>query len=209
MGEVPGELTESLWHGKIVEYRQDLIAKSAYQSHLEAGSTLSKEIPSVGDIRYWSDFDRVYYLPRSLQKMPDPPEWESTDLGWIQGHEMFKRHNKDTELMDGSVRLFVEDCESMQGFQIMNDIDAFGSFMDSFVFALRDEYPKMTSVVFPLMSYNAPQTLDIYDAQKTRQVLNEAMYLRTLNECSSMNIPIKHPARWDKSLWREPLNFTT
>jgi len=45
-------------------------------------------------------------------------------------------------------------------------------------------------------------------AQKTGQLFNEAMYLRTLNECSSMNIPIKHPARWDKSLWREPLNFS-
>ena len=121
MGEVPEELTESLWcdyyhfcsripvlifsfrNGGIVEYRQDLIPKSAYQSHMEAGSTLSKETPhdsshrliqDAGDIRYWSDFDRVYYLPRSLQKLPDPPEWKSTDLGWIQGHEMFTRHNE-------------------------------------------------------------------------------------------------------------------
>jgi hypothetical protein len=89
-------------HDGIVEYRQDLITKSSYQSRMEAGSTLSEEIPhdtnpqlqGVGDIRYWSDFDRVYYLPRSLQKLPDPPDWESTDLGWIQGHEMFTRYNE-------------------------------------------------------------------------------------------------------------------
>ena len=96
-------------HGDIVEYRQELISKSVYQNHMEAGLTLSEEIPQdsspqliqdVGDIRYWSDFNRVYYLPRSLQKMPDPPEWESTDLGWIQGHEMFTRHN---EVMDTNV----------------------------------------------------------------------------------------------------------
>ncbi|KAF8805003.1 tubulin nucleotide-binding domain-like protein [Phlegmacium glaucopus] len=215
MEEVPEELTESLWNGGIVEYRQDLIPKSTYQSHMEkdTGSNLSEEAPydsstqrfqDPGDIRYWSDFNRVYCLPRSLQKMPDPPEWESSDPGWIQGQEMFTRHNEDAELMDGSVRLFIEDCESMQGFQIMNDVDAFGSFMNSFVIALRDEYPKMTSVVFPLMSTG---TLDIHNAQNTRQLFNEAMYLRTLNECSSMNIPIKHPARWDKSLWNEPLNF--
>lgn len=47
-----------------------------------------------GDIRYWSDFGRLYYLPRSLQQVPDPPEWESTDPGWIQGHETFMRHNE-------------------------------------------------------------------------------------------------------------------
>lgn len=118
--EVPEELTESLWcdiitsvagfpfwfsfrNGDIVECRQDLIPKSAYQSHIETGSTLSEESPQdsgshliqgAGDIRYWSDFDRVYYLPRSLQKLPDPPEWKSTNLGWNEGHEMFTRHNE-------------------------------------------------------------------------------------------------------------------
>jgi hypothetical protein len=80
---------------------------------MEAGSTLAEENPynpspqqflqghrkvvdaiDNTDIRYWSDFTRIYYLPRSLQKLPDPPEWESTDLGWIQGHEMFTRHNE-------------------------------------------------------------------------------------------------------------------
>ena len=93
----------SFRNGDIVECRQDLIPKSAYQSHIEAGSTLSEESPDDyaprpiqgdGDIRYWSDFDRVYYLPRSLQKLPDPPEWKSTDLGWNEGHEMFARYNE-------------------------------------------------------------------------------------------------------------------
>ena len=92
----------SFRNGGIVEYRQDLIPKSTYQSHMEVGST-SEETPDgssprliqgAGDIRYWSDFDRVYYLPRSLQKLSDPPEWKSTDVGWIQGHEMFTRHNE-------------------------------------------------------------------------------------------------------------------
>ena len=70
---------------------------------MEEVSTLSEQTPldssprliqGAGDIRYWSDFDRVYYHPRSLQKLPDPPEWKSTDLGWNQGHEMFARHNE-------------------------------------------------------------------------------------------------------------------
>ena len=93
----------SFRNGDIVECRQDLIPKSVYQSHIEAGPTPSEESPydsgprliqGAGEIRYWSDFDRVYYLPRSLQKLPDPPEWKSTDLGWNQGHEMFTRYNE-------------------------------------------------------------------------------------------------------------------
>lgn len=42
----------------------------------------------------------------------------------------------------------------------MNDVDVFGSFMSSFVVTLRDEYPKMTSMVFPLMLNGISQTLD-------------------------------------------------
>ena len=47
----------------------------------------------------------------------------------------------------------------------MNDVDAFGSFMNAFVVTLRDEYPKLTSVTFPVMSYSTSQTLDIYDVR--------------------------------------------
>jgi hypothetical protein len=47
----------------------------------------------------------------------------------------------------------------------MNDVDAFGSFMNAFVVALRDEYPKLTSVIFPVMSNSTSQTLDIYDVR--------------------------------------------
>ena len=47
----------------------------------------------------------------------------------------------------------------------MNDVDAFGSFMDAFIVTLRDEYPKLTSVTFPVMSNSTSQTLDIYDVR--------------------------------------------
>ena len=47
----------------------------------------------------------------------------------------------------------------------MNDVDAFGSFMNAFVVTLRDEYPKLTSITFPVMSNNTSQTLDIYDVR--------------------------------------------
>ena len=47
----------------------------------------------------------------------------------------------------------------------MNDVDTFGSFMNAFVVTLRDEYPKSTSVVFPLMSNCPSHTLDIYDVR--------------------------------------------
>lgn len=47
----------------------------------------------------------------------------------------------------------------------MNDVDGFGSFMNAFIVTLRDEYPKLGSVIFPVMSNSTSQTLDIYDVR--------------------------------------------
>ena len=47
----------------------------------------------------------------------------------------------------------------------MNDVGAFGSFMNAFLVTLRDEYPKLTSVISPVMSNSTSQTLDIYNVR--------------------------------------------
>lgn len=83
------------------------------------------------EIRYWSDFNRVYYVPRTVQKIPDVADWENTEGDWNLGQETFERYNeasvgfrhqlphpnfylKDTELMEGPLRLFLEECDSVQ-----------------------------------------------------------------------------------------------
>lgn len=48
----------------------------------------------VGDIRYWSDYNRVYYIPRTIQKLPDPAEWESANYDWLQGQESFTKYDQ-------------------------------------------------------------------------------------------------------------------
>lgn len=99
MNGLDSELNPLIRTNGSIEYRQDLIPKSAYQRQMEVEENgLDADQPdtnlSDGDIRYWSDFSRVYYLPRSLQKLPDPPEWEDTALNWNEGNELFKRFDE-------------------------------------------------------------------------------------------------------------------
>ncbi|KAF8957165.1 mtDNA inheritance protein Dml1 [Flammula alnicola] len=212
----------ALWTGGLAEYRQEPISKSTYQRHMEKEeesedpgaresqnpTTSSKNLnQDVGDVRYWSDFSRVYYLPRSLQKLPEPPDWEETGLDWSQGQELFRRFNEESEVMDGAFRLLIEDCDNVQGVQIMNDTDTFGSFMGSFLASLRDEYLKLPSFTFPVISGVASHNPDGDDTKTTRKLINEAFYLRTLNEFSSMNIPIQEPTSWPISLWNDSLGY--
>uniref|UniRef100_A0A8H7XJ48 Tubulin nucleotide-binding domain-like protein n=1 Tax=Psilocybe cubensis TaxID=181762 RepID=A0A8H7XJ48_PSICU len=160
------ESLSNTWNGELVEYKQDRISKSAFQSSLEEDEdkNQSSDLVLIQDFRYWSDYSRVYYLPRTLQKIPDPPEWETTNVDLNHGLEVFTRLNEETELMDGTLRLFVEDCDNIQGVQLINDTDTFGSFMGTFFTHFRDEYPKLPSFSFPILSgatsdYDAPTSL--------------------------------------------------
>ena len=93
-------------NGTTVEYRQDPIPKGDYQRQLEDESyeesddehdkELVKGInfPIQTDrvVRYWSDYNRVYYVPRSIQQLPELPDWEVHEGNWSYGRETFERY---------------------------------------------------------------------------------------------------------------------
>lgn len=60
-------------------------------------SRQTSDVVQGGDgIRYWSDFNRAYYAPRTVQKLPDPADWETTDGNWKSGQDAFSRFNEVT-----------------------------------------------------------------------------------------------------------------
>lgn len=84
-----------------MEYRQDPIPPSQFHVDLDA-ETDGDDVPSVAEstsvhkqqFRYWSDYGMAYYHPRSMQRLPDLPEWEDSDGDWGNGRDMFERHNE-------------------------------------------------------------------------------------------------------------------
>ena len=52
--------------------------------------------PPESSIRFWSDFNRVYYIPRSIQRLPDPPGWENVEGDWDAGRALFRRYDQVT-----------------------------------------------------------------------------------------------------------------
>jgi len=132
--------------GNVVEYKRGSIGKSRYHEQLEEEllfaspnipeSDSSQPDPFVVDestIRYWSDYNRVDYHPRSIQRLPDLPDWDLGVGDWATGKETFDKQNNQVScsledavmasypsvqdgysLMDDSVRMFVEECDSLQ-----------------------------------------------------------------------------------------------
>ncbi|KAF9039839.1 tubulin domain-containing protein [Panaeolus papilionaceus] len=210
LGEPDGEddNNDVLWSGITQQIKHDRVPKSVYQDRMEREVeklSSDQELQGVGHVRYWSDFSRVYYLPRSLQKLPDRTELDSGGAEWSQGHELFNRYDEDTELMDGALRLLVESCDNLQGLQISSDSDTFGAFMSSFFVSFRDEYLKIPTFTFAMLPGAILSTTNVKE-DEIRKVINEALYLRSLNEFSTMNIPIQAPQEWSQSAWNNFIN---
>lgn len=123
---------------------QPAIEPSAYQVALENGTQppqLTKDA-----VRYWSDFNRVYFHPKSIVQLN---EYELNSAlmpfeNWSTGEELFNGLDKEHDLLDRDLRPFAEEADQMQGIQIMASMDdAWGGFAAKYMDCLRDEYGKI------------------------------------------------------------------
>lgn len=121
-------------------------------------------------MRYWSDFNRVFYHPKSIIQLNEY-ELNSTLMPfekWHMGEELFANLDKEHDLLDRDLRPFLEEADQMQGIQIMTGIDdAWGSFAAKYVERIRDEHGKTPVWVFgaqePAKSLpRVPYTLSIF-----------------------------------------------
>ncbi|KDQ54693.1 hypothetical protein JAAARDRAFT_182189 [Jaapia argillacea MUCL 33604] len=205
-----GSTEASLWNGGIVEYRQTRIQKTRLQERVDEDDYDGHPDKSQEEnVRYWSDYNRVEYLPRSIQKLPDNAEWAQKEGDWNDGKETFSLYDQDMELMEDSFRLFAEECDELQGIQLMNNTETFGSFTDSFLLSYRDEFAKLPCLAFPLMSGVLPGRVDVDDSLGIRKVINDALCLRSLDELSTLSIPIQSPKLWSLGAWSEGLSLNT
>lgn len=84
-------------NGPVAEFKQNAIAKSDYQRRLEEGdpgddeSSANAAVKSQ-EVRFWSDYNRVYYHPRSLHALSDLPEWEANKGDWNYGKSTFQKY---------------------------------------------------------------------------------------------------------------------
>lgn len=129
--------------GATVIQRDAPIEPHVYQQHLEEGlhpARLYKD-----SVRYWSDFNRVYFHPRSIVQLNEY-ELNSSLMPfeqWDAGDDLFSSLDKDHDLLDRDLRPFVEEADQMQGFQVMTGADdAWGGFASRYVERIRDEYGK-------------------------------------------------------------------
>lgn len=174
-----------------------------YQHHLNLGTESSAL--SADKIRFWSDFNRVYYHPRSLIQIYE------TELGpeqrafttWEAGEDLFESLDRENDLFERDVRPFIEECDQMQGLQMLTSVDdGWSGFASKYMDRLRDELGKGTIWVLACQEASTPQqqvsqevklrrspNADISQKTSAGKLVNEARSLLAISPQASIYIP--------------------
>lgn len=166
---------QSAWtdHG-LTTIKQQPIRPIHYQRDLDAGLPTTQLRSS--EVRYWSDFNRVFFHPRSIVQLN---EYTLNDTirpfeNWAAGIDLWHDTDKQSAgLLDRDVRLFAEECDSLQGFQVLSGIDdAWGGWCSRYIDALRDEFGKKSMWLWGLQ--------DDAELQREKRIAAKANVARTL-----------------------------
>ncbi|KEF59284.1 uncharacterized protein A1O9_04128 [Exophiala aquamarina CBS 119918] len=180
---------QGLWEGATLIQNEPTIELSEYQKKLEGG--LPTPQLRASDVRYWSDFNRVYFHPRSIVQLNDY-ELNSELMpfeNWSNGEDLFQNLDREFDLIDRDIRPFVEECDQMQGFQLLTGVDdAWGGFAAKYLDNLRDEYGKTSIWVWGLED----QSRVVRQKQQLRSC-NSARSLRSLGQQASAFIRLAAP----------------
>lgn len=180
----------SLWSGEPAVHKQQPVKPSAYQQSLDAGTEPAPLTTS--NVRYWSDYSRTYFHPKSSVQLYDFELHSSIRPfeSFSMGTELFSSLDKQHDIVDRDWRPFVEECDLMQGMQVFTSLDdAWGGFCSSYLEQLRDEYPKSCIWVWGAQS---PMT-DVPGEKRQLRMANVAKSLHQACSQASMLVPLALP----------------
>ncbi|KAG1381069.1 hypothetical protein G6F61_003495 [Rhizopus arrhizus] len=158
-----------------------------YQMNTDAVEELESSVNN------WSDFNRINFHPRSINPIVTHQAEDEVNRfdNYTIGKEAYTENEKEAEIFDNNLRLFAEECDSLQGFHILTDVDdAFGGFTEGLLHDLRDEFGKLS-----ILTYGLSDSFAYYRNERMRQKieLNRALSITHLSELSSVYVPIYTP----------------
>jgi hypothetical protein len=67
-----GDIVNCLYrNGNVIEYKQDPIPESKYHNQIQHDHEKASHYQDgEPDVRYWSDFNRLYYAPKTARRLP-------------------------------------------------------------------------------------------------------------------------------------------
>lgn len=130
-----------------------------YQMNTDAVEELESSVNN------WSDFNRINFHPRSINPIVTHQAEDEVNRfdNYTIGKEAYTENEKEAGIFDNNLRLFAEECDSLQGFHILTDVDdAFGGFTEGLLHDLRDEFGKLSILTYGLSDSFAYYRNEVY-----------------------------------------------
>ncbi|XP_024845295.1 protein misato homolog 1 isoform X2 [Bos indicus] len=146
-------------------------------------------MPTEGSIRVWSDFLRVHLHPRSICMIHKyNHDGEAGRLEAFGQGESILKEPKYLEELEDRLHFYVEECDYLQGFQILCDLhDGFSGLGAKAAELLQDEYSGRGIITWGLL----PGPYRLGELQKNiYRLLNTAFGLVHLSAHSSLVCPL-------------------
>ena len=130
-------------NGTPIIHHAPSIPQHPFQQSLDSDLPAPSIVPS--SIRTWADYSRVFFHPRSIVQIND---YELASRiqpfeRWDSGEDLFETLEREEGVIDRDVRRWVEECDSLQGVQlVLGADDAWAGFGKGMVEGLRDEVGK-------------------------------------------------------------------
>ncbi|KAL9095035.1 MAG: hypothetical protein Q9165_002637 [Trypethelium subeluteriae] len=181
--------SQSLWNGTTVPHKQPPISRTPYQQALDAGVPPPSLTPSA--IRYWSDYNHLFYHPRSLIPIAASSatslqsRLNSFDT-WEAGDELFGELDREHDLLDRDLRPFAEECDALQGVQVVAGVDdGWGGFAARYLERVRDEFGKASVWVWGVVD-----GVETRREKQLQRLVNSAKSMRDITAQASVYVPI-------------------
>jgi len=193
---------EAMWTEDRVEVeRSPAPPKSTFVRYLEdraeGSSGTTSELPDLrkldDEVGQWTDFSAITFHPRSIHQLHRFQHDIHDFLDESDARSVLGRVEEGDELLD-RIRYFAEDCDGLQGFQILVDTaDAFQFLARDTLEDLQDDYGKKE---FLTMGVGCNELAE--DKRKQRQqLLNHALSLCNLSQTAGLHMPTRM-GRWSK-----------
>ncbi|KAF2160933.1 hypothetical protein M409DRAFT_28539 [Zasmidium cellare ATCC 36951] len=174
------------WSGSTIPLQLSPIPPSPYQQALDRG--VDPPTLTTDTVRFWSDYNHIFYHPRSIVQLNEY-ELNSSLMPfeqWQKGEELFANLDREHDLLDRDLRPCLEECDQLQGIQVLAGIDdAWGGFASKYLERIGDELGKGCRWVFGLQ--------DAQRSARERQALqlaNVAQSILVIDPSASMHIPL-------------------
>ncbi|XP_031567453.1 protein misato homolog 1-like [Actinia tenebrosa] len=198
------------WPGEVTVYQSNIEPKNEFQMDIEEEEMLSNPLTNdkteaqehsaicsgrnkVYDLDdhvfVWSDFVGTQYHPKSVniikEYMHVAEHFAFDTFGY--GQNLYINTDFRDEF-ENSLHFFVEECDQLQGFQILTDIhNGFAGLSSQVIQDLADEYSPKSIITFGLLPATLPGSTNMKAAHR---LLNIALSFDQLSSNSSMLTPL-------------------